>query len=499
MMRRIHQTLRAFRASESGSVLTFWAVTFSIFMGLIALSVDFGRMASTQSELQAYADNVALAAAGELNGQSDSITRATLAAQTFISDTQTFGDGDTLLSDTGDYQLAFFSAPPTATSNGIATTDPLKAGYVQVTATQQNVSAVFGQAFAALTDEASGAGTVSAVATAGFTQYACDITPLMFCAPGPDFRADANVGAAVLLRTGGPNAAWGPGAFGFLDPSASLSVDVDGVCAGLSGANLDVCLIAAVGNRTACFAQSGVDVAGGQRVGNFAAAMNVRFDIFHATTNNLRTNPNYPPAPNVLHSWEPATGQCIGELGVLSQTKVGLPPDDCQDDGTCGRFGNGDWSQGRQNYIDVNYDGTDPFPTATTRYEFYLAEIEAMAGATSSSTGTGKGKGGGPITGTVTDVVGGLVEGMLPQCSPNTSPDPERRVIVAASIDCSGLNISAGADDVPVIEFVELFMTAPIGLDGTQDIWVEIIGGIGGGAGSSDQEARFREVVQLYR
>jgi hypothetical protein len=90
--------------------MTFWAMTLAVFIGLVALSVDFGRMAAAQSELQSYADNVALAAAGELNGLSDSITRATLAAQTFIIDTQTFGDGDVILSNEGDYQLAFF--PP---------------------------------------------------------------------------------------------------------------------------------------------------------------------------------------------------------------------------------------------------------------------------------------------------------------------------------------------------------------------------------------------------
>jgi hypothetical protein len=59
--------------------------------------------------------------------------------------------------------------------------------------------------------------------------------------------------------------------------------------------------------------------------------------------------------------------------------------------------------------------------------------------------------------------------------------------------------MSNGHSDVKVIEFVELFLTAPIGLDGSKDIWVEIVAGVGGGSGGSDDEARFREVVQLYR
>ncbi|PTX54650.1 putative Flp pilus-assembly TadE/G-like protein [Litoreibacter ponti] len=485
MKPQVSSALHCFIRHETGSVLSFWAVTFAAFLGLVALSFDFGRLASTQSELQSYADNVALAAAGELNGKSDSITRALSAAETFISDTQTFGDGDNALSNDADYDIEFFQEPPTATSPGSPTSDPTKAGYVEVTSVSQSVSPVFGAAFSALTDASIDTTNANATAVAGYTQYACDVTPLMFCAPNADYRADEHAGSTVLLRAGGPNAAWGPGAFGFLDPSESIEADEDGICAGLSGAKLDICLIAASGNRNACFSQNGVNVAGGQRVGNFEAALNIRFDIYHSSTNNLRNNANYPPAPNVMSNWEPATGNCIGQNGVLSTTKLGLSPDDCHATGLCDRFGDGDWSTGRQAYIDVNYNGTDPFPEAQTRYEVYLAEIEALAANQN--------------LGLPGNLLKTLKDGILPQCSSNTSADANRRVLVAASIDCTSFELQGGASDIPVIEFVELFMIAPIGLDGSKDIWVEIIGGVGGGSGGSKAEARFREVVQLYK
>ena len=79
------------------------------------------------------------------------------------------------------------------------------------------------------------------------------------------------------------------------------------------------------------------------------------------------------------------------------------------------------------------------------------------------------------------------------------SDDPGRRVIVAASIDCLNLTLQTGERDIKVIEFVELFLTAPVGLDGSKDIWVEVIAGVGGGSGGSDEEAHLREVVQLYK
>ena len=80
--------LRRLRGDERGALLVFVAVAIVALLGLIALSFDLGRMASTQTELQSFADNVALAAAGELDGKEDSIERATRAANNLITDTQ---------------------------------------------------------------------------------------------------------------------------------------------------------------------------------------------------------------------------------------------------------------------------------------------------------------------------------------------------------------------------------------------------------------------------
>lgn len=475
----IHSTsFVRWRDGEDGSILTIFALMLAIFAGVVALSYDFGRAASTQSELQSFADNVALAAAGELDAQPDSITRATAAAANLVTDFQSYADGEQVLSGADEYTLTFYSVRPDPDGSTPATTNGEAAGYVAVQVHERQVGSVFGSVFNALTGRADEDQGVAAYAVAGFTSYACDITPMMFCAPNAEFRADENVGMSVQLRAGGGAGQWGPGAYGFLDPAASM-IDSGGVCAGLSGNNLDICLIAASGSRTACFSTSGVDIATGQRVGNFEAALNIRFDIFQATANNLRNNADYPVAPNVLSGYGPSNGQCIGENAINLPNAVGLPPDDCHLSGSCTRYGDGDWSAGRANYVAVNYGGNDPHPDATTRYDYYRAEIEAYQNA----------------NGLLRNILGGL---LTPTCSRHVSDDPARRVFVAASIDCTGNAVGGGSSNVPVLEYVEVFMIAPIGLDGTRDVWVEVVGGVGGGALGNETDGIVRDVVQLY-
>ncbi len=475
--------INKFTQSEAGSVLTFWGVSLAVFMGLLALTFDFGRMAATQSELQTFADNVALAAAGELDGTDDAITRAKAAAQSLITDTQTFGTGDKVLGGSDDYTLSFYNGLPdddTESLTPFGTSDPREAKYVRVVADNQSIALGLGAAFASLTDSAEMNNTVGAEAVAGNSRSFCDITPLMFCIPNAAYSAEANIGKTVLLRTGGQGSLWGPGAFGFIDPAPG-QVDLAGPCFGLTGANLDLCLIAAVGQRTGCIAQSGVDIAPGQRVGNFEAALNVRFDIYSNSLGKQKNNADYAPAPNVIKGYT-STGQCLANNAIPSLDSVGLPPDDCIIDGSCDRFGDGDWNVGRQNYVDVNYLGTDPHPGAKTRYEYYQAEIAAS---------------GGPNSGI--DILASASESGRPSCSPHQSDDPERRVLVAAGIDCTAFEIMGGEKNIPVKEFYKIFMISPVGLDGTRDFLVEIVGQAGGDGDDVSSTSLVKDVVRLHR
>ncbi len=478
------KSIKALMSAEDGAILAIWGVSFAVLFGIVALSFDLGRIGITRTELQSFADQVALAAAGELDGKSDAITRATAAAENLISDRKTFGSGSETLAGSGDFTLTFLSDLPASdtAATTATTTDPAQAAFVRVDVNPSTVGLTFGAAFNALTDTAAPDIVARAYAIAGFTQYACDVTPLMFCLPSTPLVP----GMMINMRSGGNGASWGAGDFGFLDPSKFL-VDTEGPCAGKNGVNLDACLIGAIGSITQCFAQRGVDIEPGQKVGIEDAIFNVRFDIYKAIMNGEKNDPDYAPAPNVIKGIIPNSpgNQCIGNSEVISPNTLGLPRDTCLVGGTCGRFGDGDWAAGRVDYVNANYGGVDPHGSATTRYEYYLAEIAAAA-SPSAAILTGRAETGRPI------------------CSNNQSNDPERRVVIAAAIDCVANPINGAETDVPVEDFYRLFLTEPVGDDGatppTVDIWAEMVGiASSGGAGSGGTGGVFHDIVQLYR
>lgn len=492
--------IRRFGREERGAILVFWGISLAVILIIVALSFDFGRAASTQSELQSYTDQVALAAAGELDGRLDAITRARGAAAALIADKQTFATGSQALGGATSYTLDFYATLPGSDTAPLAapTTVPEDAVYARVVATPRTVNYSFAAAYAALTGAGQTNATVGAIAVAGFTQFACDITPLMFCLPDPGYKADANVGDLILLRSGGNGAgAWAPGDFGFLDPSKA-KVDPNGPCGGLNGAQLDACLMGAEGSITQCFSMRGVDTEPGQKVGITDASFNVRFDMYQAIMNGKRNDPAYAPAANVIKGVVPkGGGACVGNNPPASTNTIAMPKDNCFASGTCtnGRFGDGNWSTGRQQYVNWHYNGSDPYSGASTRYEYYQAELGTAAGSPILS---GTGWNGQP-----------LQETGRPQCSANVSPDPDRRVVIAAAINCDtdgdgNPDFNGRSTSIPVEEFFRLFLTQPVGTNGssppTLDLWVEVVGSAGGaGAGSSTMGGIFRDVVQLYR
>lgn len=502
------ETFSSLVRNEAGTVLVFWAVALGVVLGIVALSFDLGRASITRSELQSFADSVALSAAGELDGNDDALERAAAAAD-LIFDSQSFGnDEDRTLAGEASFALAFFSSLPEDDDAAMTdvTTDPADAAFVRVSVTPTVVESTFGAAFAALTDRDRRDFTLGATAVAGLSIYACDVQPMMFCLPNEgDYLAEEHIGDMVLLRAGGPDAAWAPGDFGFLDPREVMA-NPSGPCAELNGAPLLRCLLGATDNITQCFNQRGVDIEPGQKAGLENSIFNIRFDIYTQSMNQpeYSNSAAYAPAPNVIKGIVRASNgndndndngndngngngndngnengnganNCIGNNPETSLDTVPLPRDDCFPG--CGRFGDGVWTNGRSNYETVNYGGpVESRASITTRYEYYLDEI-ASAGS-------------GPI-------LSDRSETGLPTCNTNSAA-PDRRIITVAGIDCGENNIRGAAEDVPVKEFFKIFLTEPV--DEDMNIWGEIVGSaseVGTGAGGTG--GLVRDVVQLYR
>jgi Flp pilus assembly protein TadG len=498
-----NRCLARFFREEAGSILVLWIASLVAILGITALVFDIGRIQIAHGDLQRFADDVALAAAAELDGRSDSITRATNAAADLISNPQAYG-GDGTLSGVADYTLTFLEGLPavdTADPAGYTTTDPFDAVFVRVVTTPATLEPMFLRATRALVGVSGPAqATVSAESIAGFTTEACDITPLMFCKPpGWSATQSSSIGDGILLRSGGQGAAWGPGDFGFLDISASA---IGSTCSGLSGARLIGCVIGAEDNVTRCYAQRGVTIEPGQKEGLISAAFNTRFDQFGAVMSKYKNDANYTVAPNIISGLVPK-GVCGWNSVSDSTNSIGLPHDNCFAAGTCTRFGNGSWDYDR--YIDYNHGNRDgileaeageasdlvshvPPAFAGTRYGVYLAEIAYAQTA-------------GPPSGAI---LSDRDETGIAQCSSNVSTNPERRVVIAAAIDCTAHPINGAATNVPVDEFVQLFMTNPVGTGSGSpqsfDFWVEVIGSAGvAGLGSAGTGGVFRDVIQLYR
>ncbi|MDP3647824.1 MAG: pilus assembly protein TadG-related protein [Tabrizicola sp.] len=478
---------------ERGTILVLWGILLGVVLGFVALSFDLGRASITRSELQSFADSVALAAAGELDGNPDSITRATNVAA-LILDQQSFGNTDRSLQGAVDYTLTYFRSLPTPAANQTVpndlspmtdvTTDPARAAYVRVAVTPTVVESTFGAAFAALTGQQNRDYTLGAEAVAGLSILACDITPMFFCLPqGTPFRADDNIGTMIQMRRGGPQAGWQPGNFGFLDPRGGLEVDPTGPCRNESGANLLQCLLGAVDNITQCFDQRGVLTDPGQSNGLMNTVFNIRFDIYTGNMRNARSDPNYAPAPNVIKGRAAASGGNGNGGGGNSNacnpptvtTSAALPRDTVLINDPTRRFGDGVWS--RTNYVNLNYGGTDPHPGATTRYRYYLDEL--------ARAGTGR------------ILAAPRLETGRPSCSTVPPAGPDRRIITVAGIDCSANGFN-GRATVPVREFFKIFLTEPITEDDA--IYGEIIGSASeAGTGAVGTGGIVRDVVQLYR
>ncbi len=475
-----HPLLKDFRASEDGGILVFWAVCLVIFMGLVGLIFDMGRLASTQSELQSYADSVSLAAAAELDGRGDAITRAQGAASALILDTQTYAQGAPALISDDVVTLTFyepsadgsFSDDPT-----LETTNPYRARFVATDIADHTIAPGFAAAFVAISGQDAFNTATSADAVAGFSLEACNVAPVAACLPVLDFDASTSIGSTLELHTSVNLTNLLPGQIAAVNTVTNLLDGLE-ICAGLLGAQLEACLIAARAPETACSGRGGLEISADLSGSDLMSALNTRFGEFSGIVAGLAGDPDFSGAPNVLSGLTNALGLCLPNL-LPSLSDLGFPEDDCISAGSCALQGDGGWALGRQAYIDANYNGNDPHPTARTRFEFYQAEIAAAATP-------------GPLLN-----LGGLLGGFTPQlCAPQADQDPTRRLMVIAGIDCLSASVDASISTPPVQQFFEVFTLGPAENGILQ---VEISACLGGDCGQGNLGTDVRDIVRLVQ
>lgn len=491
----------SFWRDERGAVAPLYAIALFGLVGMAGVGFDYSRLMAMDSELQNAADAAALAAATQLNGQTDAMNVAMTAAnaafataasdyvnETRLSNVDDDGDGDTR--PITQLTFAFWESYDYAADAPVGPLDPASddgedARFVQVTVNGREV-------FYALTPVigAISSGDVTASAMATLEQATCDVVPMMFCAPNPDFgKTDADIGKGMRLHML-PNAtdAFTPGNFGFLDieydtngnPNRRLGLNTQGgVCVGgvvESDPGDRAAEVPPFNTRFDRYenSASGLNCASS---GHFCAAENVRQSYVQRQTKNNSSTPSVDceAAPTNSDPWE-------------TRPEGGYPKESCIASGSC-NFGDGvteaDWTP----YMNRNHGGTSTstVPSAgavATRLEMYQCErdgghMDVVKVATDPPTQRANGRWDG-----------------VNYCSYPT-PDPDnvftpdeglnqkdRRVLTVAAVYCTGLN---GREPVKILRWVDIFLVDSANTSGAdKEFMAELIGPAkppGGGSG----------------
>lgn len=496
-------TIRAFWKDQRGVAMILVAIMIPVLIGFSLLAIDMSRVNSLHNDLQKGVDAMALAAAAELDGNSDAITRANRAVTNLVAN-------KTLFSTSGDHQIAladvtvtYLTGIPasddiTLTAAGVdsnaknwASTDPKAVRFAEVTVNASGATdgaGAFATIFPASIVGSTERMDVRPQAVAGFTNALCQFTPMFICNPFTNSATSlSDLQTAVSgtkkpmiwlkEQTGGSSAQYGPGNYGFLS-----SPEGDKNTAAITE-------MFAVTNPPACYDQSGVTT----RPGNIPpvdAGINTRFDIYD-NGGPYKTDPSInPPAPNVRKGMDvqnAGKNNCSYNAPTSGQAKnfMAVPRDNCFAT-TCsnaGSLGDGNWNfmgtKTSPGYWDTNWpkdDGTGvkaACGASPSRYCVYNYEIQHKADLKST------------------------FEQTAPACNATTQT-ADRRLLYVAIVDCTANTVHGGGQTLPVQAFASVFLTEPAGGAPNADIYGEIED-ISTVSGQNTLKKLQRNEAQLYR
>ncbi|HJR83151.1 MAG TPA: pilus assembly protein TadG-related protein, partial [Sphingomicrobium sp.] len=220
-MRRV---FREFLSDDGGSVAPVVGLSLIALIAVGGIAFDYARLAAMDTELQNAADQSALAAAGQLDGETGACARAAAAAAALLSNETLFANetagravnvqNEGACDATG--VIRFYQSYDQVTDTpGAAATGDVDAKVVIVRVDPRT-------SFYALTPivGALSSGAIAAEAVASLGSGVCKVPPVMMCNPDePEGNTDINFdfdppeGAGLRLVINRPDA---PGNFGFL-------------------------------------------------------------------------------------------------------------------------------------------------------------------------------------------------------------------------------------------------------------------------------------------
>ncbi|MER8445475.1 pilus assembly protein TadG-related protein [Mesorhizobium sp. M1066] len=502
------RAIRAFWNDQRGIAMILVTIMLPVLVGFAVLAIDMSRANGLHNDLQKGVDALALATAAELDGRSDSITRANLAVTTLLSNTTKFSRSGNHTLALADVTVTYLTGIPTddsttLTAAGVdadgvnwASTDPKAVSFSLVTVNPSGLTDGAG-AFAALFPINYLGGTttmdIQPQAVAGFVQSICETIPLFMCNPfettdpltsktiqqafasgdtyGREFR--------VLKADNNP----GPGNFGLIDNNLDSLRDA-----------------IAMGTAGTCYNREALTTKTGVTLGQVNAGLNTRFDLYSGSLNKQNKNWAYRPASNVRKGQK--TG-CSKYDPVADGTALPLPPGDNYGVGHPGMsdkianattFWTAYWSANHGGAYPNVPSTTNPIGTAVpaSRYDVYKYEIaNGLVGDKSTNP---------------------TKETGIPSCfkGDNPTPDPDRRLLNMAIVDCiANTDKINGHSQLKPDGYASVFVNTPISKSNKDDddegtgaekpISLEIVDVDGGFANNTLVDKAFRNEAQLYR
>ena len=514
--------LGSFWREQEGAVAATYALALTGLIAIGGVAFDYTRMVGLDSELQNAADQAALAAVTQLDGEAGACGRAMNTAVGHLRNlTMLANDGSAAgnvlqvnggtvsgTTDCSDQGFITFYSSYTDPSTFTLATGDADATVVKVQVDDRAARYVFTPIVGAIFN------SLSARAVAGIGSAICDVPPLMICnpTPGTPFSGDANKGKGIQVTGNTGGGGWAAGDFGFLEVGAKGQLadlakalafdDIPLDCAPVTGTKPETgnaqVLFDAINTRFDIydFSPASATALGDCNSGACSAASIVTKDLIKNTTavgtqNNCKFhNSGWRAGADPYNPLGTATTVNVGGASLSKYHSgtlgaMGMPRDMCHyaSFGTaCGttnnRFGDGNW--GRGDYFAKNHPGkTIPSEASGwTRYQTYLWENQALkygsaypnvVTADSAMWGTIV-PGGGKPSYTGMDAEGQRVD---PICSTGKNSgtdnsDFTRRVLTVAVVEnCAGpyngfAKLNGGSNPVAIGEWVDMFFVEPV-------------------------------------